>query len=252
MKREVLLFLLVMAGAHVLGACRPALAPPSNAPASAADNEGISSVRFALTSVPANVSCVRLSGQSGMRTVQVKASVTPGASARVTFAGLRPGSWVLDLEAFSQTCTNVSDPTLPTWASAAVTTTLGPGQNDLGFVLRPVADVKGSIDFISLTLTGPDGFGPVLIGNAETHTFTIKNVGKATSQITVTITGGIGNQFTATAPCPPLPANERCTGTVTFRPTFPGSTFAQLSVTGSPGGTVTASLLGTGTLGPFP
>jgi hypothetical protein len=184
--------------------------------------------------------------------MQVKASVTPGASAQVTFAGFLPGSWVLDLEAFPQTCTNVSNTTLSTWASASVTTTLGPGQNDLGFVLRPVADVKGSLDFISLTLTGPNGFGPVLIGNAETHPFTIKNVGKATSQITVTVTGGIGNQFTATAPCPTLPANAICTGTVTFQPIVTGTTFAQLAVTGSPGGTVTAPLLGTGTLGPFP
>jgi hypothetical protein len=252
MIRKGWLVLLVMVTAHALGACQPALAPPASAPARAADAEGLSAVRFALAPVPVNVSCVRLSGQSGARTVQLKASVTPGTSAQVTFTGLRPGSWVLDLEAFSQTCANVSDPTLPTWASAAVTTALGPGQNDLGFVLRPVADVKGSLDFVNLTLTGPSGFGLILIGNAETHPFTIKNVGKAPSQIAVTVMGGLGNQFTAAAPCPSLPANESCTGTVTFRPTFPGTTFAQLSVTGSPGGTVTASLLGTGTLGPSP
>src|SRR5262249_49092455 len=83
-------------------------------------------------------------------------------------------------------------------------------------------------------------------------TFTVKNVGKGAAQISVTVTGGIGNEFTATAPCPTLAVNATCTGTVTFRPTFPGTTFAQLSVTGSPGGTVTAPLLGTGPLGPFP
>ena len=252
MRREVRVFLLVVATAHVLGACQAALTPPSNAPAGAADGEGVSSVRLALAPVPANARCVRLGGQSGPRTVQIEAGVTPGTSAQVTFAGLRPGLWVLDLEAFSQTCPNVSSATLPTWAGAVVTTTLGPGRNDLTFVLRPVADVRGSIDFVTLTLTGPDGFGALLIGNQETHTFVIKNVGNTTAQITVAVTGGIGNQFTATAPCPTLPASESCTGTVTFQPIFQGTWFAQLSVTGSPGGTVTTGLLGTGTLGPFP
>jgi hypothetical protein len=252
MKREVLVFLLVVVTAQLFGACTPALAPPSDAPAPAADREGTSSVQLALAPVPTNVSCVRLGGESGPRTVQIKAAVTPGTNAQVTFAGLRPGLWVLDLEGFSQTCANVTATTLPTWASVTATTTLSPGRNDLGFVLRPTADVRMSIDFVSLTLTGPAGFGVLLIGNQDTHTFTIKNAGKTTSQITVAVTGGIGNQFTAAVPCPTLPANETCIGTVTFKPIFEGTWFAQLEVTGSPGGTVTTSVLGTGTLGPFP
>jgi hypothetical protein len=249
MKQKILVLLLVAAAAHSVGACTRALAPPASAPAS----EGVSSVGLALAApVPANVRCVRMGGQSGARTVEIEAAVTPGTNAQVTFAGLHPGLWTLVLEGFSQTCANVSGTTLPTWMSQTATTTLGPGRNDLGFVLRPAADVRGSIDFVSLTLTGPAGFGVLLIGNSETHNFTIKNAGAATSQITVAITGGIGNQFTATVPCPTLPAHESCVGTVTFHPTLPGTTFAQLSVTGSPGGTVTTTVIGTGTLGTFP
>jgi hypothetical protein len=253
MKLKILVFLLAAAAAPLLGACTTALTPPASAPASAAGSEGASSVGLALAApVPANVRCVRLRGQSGTRTVEIEAAVTPGTNAQVTFAGLHPGLWTLVLEGFSQTCANVSGATLPTWVSQTATTTLGPSRNDLGFVLRPAADVRGTIDFVSLTLTGPAGFGVLLIGNSETRSFTIRNAGTATSQITVAITGGIGNQFTATVPCPTLPASESCVGTVTFHPTFPGTTFAQLSVTGSPGGTVSTTVLGTGTLGTFP
>jgi hypothetical protein len=244
-------FLLIVVVAHGLGAGLPAPAPRSNALAGTAADEGLSSIHFALTAVPAQVNCVRLNGQSDGRTVQVKASVTPGASAPVTFAGLRPGSWVLDLEAFPQACPNVSATTLSTWASATATVTLGPGQTDLGFVLRPVAEVKGSIDFVTLTLTGPGNFSTPAPGS-QSLPFTIKNVGKTTSQIAVTVVGGVGTIFTATAPCLTLRANETCTGTVTFQVPIPGSWFAQLSVAGSPGGTVTAPLsgVGTGIIGP--
>jgi Abnormal spindle-like microcephaly-assoc'd, ASPM-SPD-2-Hydin len=242
---------LLLATAPLLTACAstPAPVPPAGA---AAPRDAVSAIRLAPAAVPANVRCVRLTGQSSGRTVPIEAPVSPGTNTPVTFAGFQPGAWILDLEGFSQLCANVVASTRPTWVSAPVTTTLSPGLNDLGFVLRPAADVRGAIDFVSLLLTGPTGFGVLLIGNSETHSFAVKNVGTAPSQITIAVTGGIGNQFTAAFPCATLAPNESCTGTVTFQPILTGTTFAQLSVTGSPGGTVTTTVIGTGSLGPFP
>ncbi len=91
-------------------------------------------------------------------------------------------------------------------------------------------------------------FGSVLITQTSSAaTFTVSNSGEATSgMITPVITGTNAADFTATNGCTTLAGGGTCIVTVTFHPTTAGTKSASLAVSGSPGGTVMAALLGVG------
>lgn len=96
-------------------------------------------------------------------------------------------------------------------------------------------------------------YGAIGVGAASAWTFTFVNATAApTGALSVSIGGADPTQFvTGADSCTGsmLSVNASCTVVVTFAPSSSGSKAAMLAVTGSPGGTVGASLLGSGASG---
>jgi hypothetical protein len=91
---------------------------------------------LAITAVPSDVTCVRLTAAGPGRTVTREVDVMPGAEVSEAFGGLPLGTVDFLGEAFSGACTAVTKATIPSWASDPV----------------PAAVVLGRIATISLTL----------------------------------------------------------------------------------------------------
>ena len=98
--------------------------------------------------------------------------------------------------------------------------------------------------------SGSQDFGSVLLGGMSSNTiFTITNTGGSPTGILAGSLGGTNaNQFTVTDNCTgmALAASGTCTMVVRFNPTVAGGKSASVSVNASPGGSVSASLSGTG------
>jgi hypothetical protein len=94
-------------------------------------------------------------------------------------------------------------------------------------------------------------YGTVVLGASSTdQSFAITNTGQAASgPFSVTVTGTDPADFIidANTCTSPLPAGSACSVNVDFTPTATGARKATLSVTATPGGTVTSSLQGSGT-----
>ncbi len=113
-------------------------------------------------------------------------------------------------------------------------------RNVMGNGLQP-----GALDIVQAS----HAFNPRLIdGTPTTATFTVKNTGQvATGTPMPSITGTAGAYAIASTTCnAPLAPNATCSVGVTFHPTTVGSKPATLVVTGSPGGSDSATLSGTG------
>lgn len=91
-------------------------------------------------------------------------------------------------------------------------------------------------------------FGSVVINtNSGAASFTVTNTGEATSgSITPVITGAAAADFTPTNGCTTLAGGGTCVITVVFHPASAGVKNANLVVSGSPGGSAMATLIGTG------
>ena len=94
-------------------------------------------------------------------------------------------------------------------------------------------------------------FGTVATGGTSTDaTFTVTNTGsQATGALAVTLGGAQANQFTKptdTCDTKTLAAGATCTIKVRFAPSAVGAATAAVTVTGTPGGTVTIPVGGTG------
>jgi hypothetical protein len=94
-------------------------------------------------------------------------------------------------------------------------------------------------------------FGNIQVGaNSTTTTLTVRNTGGVTSgTLTSTKGGSAPGEFIASADTcngQTLAPQATCTIMVSFNPTTSGSKFANFSVTGTPGGTVTSSVSGVG------
>src|SRR5438045_3173197 len=125
--------LLVLATALLASAaCTPAEQAPWPAdPAQAtapADSDELATVVLALTTVPADVKCVKVIVEAN-RTVTRTFDVTTGAAATLTVDALPVGPATLDEQTFNTACTSVTSSTKPTWvAQRPVPLTLVPGQ----------------------------------------------------------------------------------------------------------------------------
>ncbi|MBA3451585.1 MAG: choice-of-anchor D domain-containing protein, partial [Deltaproteobacteria bacterium] len=100
---------------------------------------------------------------------------------------------------------------------------------------------------LTMTPTTND-FGSVVINTTSgAASFTVTNTGEATSgSITPVVTGAAAADFTPTNGCTTLAGGGTCVVTVTFRPSSAGVKNANLVVSGSPGGSAMATLIGTG------
>lgn len=113
-------------------------------------------------------------------------------------------------------------------------------RNVMGNGLTP-----GALDIVQAS----HAFNPRLIdGTPTTATFTVRNTGQVpTGTPMPSITGTAGTYAIASTTCnAPLAPNATCSVGVTFHPTTVGSKPATLVVTGTPGGSDSATLSGTG------
>jgi hypothetical protein len=94
-------------------------------------------------------------------------------------------------------------------------------------------------------------YGTVVVGqNSASQSFAVTNTGQGTSgPVSVTVTGTNAADFVVDAnSCTgTLAAGDACSVSVHFAPAASGSRKATLSISATPGGTVTAALQGTGT-----
>ena len=89
------------------------------------------------------------------------------------------------------------------------------------------------------------GFASTLGDASAAQTFTIQNLGSATTGAISLVPGGASPaDFTASSNCTTLAAGATCTATVAFAPAAIGTRTATLAVAASPGGTTTVALSG--------
>jgi hypothetical protein len=222
------------------GACDGAL------PTDGADDVAIA--RFALTSVPSGLHCVRFTVDSGTTTSQQKFSLTGGSTAEITVGGLPPGPCKVVAEAFTQTCSSVNAGTAATWVSAPAMASLAPGEvSTVVITLKPDARLTGSLDFVSLTVAPTTlNTGSVVVGGSAIQALSVKNVGTATTGTLSAAIAGTTEFTIAGTTCATLAADATCSYQIRFQPTSPGSKTAILTITGAPGGSVGATLVGVG------
>ena len=200
-------------------------------------------VVLALTTVPADVKCVRVM-VAGSETVTRTFSVTPNNPATLMVTGLPLGPVVITEAAFDALCADIVANTVATWVSQApLMLTLNPGTPvSATIILRRPGGLNLSNDFqenLSLVIVpASKDFGSQALGTVgASQTFTVTNMGATTSpplSITLSNTadfalaGGTCNGAT-------LPAAAICTAVVTFTP---------VGMLGAKTGTVTISGMG--------
>lgn len=87
----------------------------------------VASVRLALISVPANVSCVRAKVKTSSQLVTRDVNLTPGAPSVFDLSGLPSGQVTFDMDAFSAPCAKLGKDSVPTWVADTQTVVLTTG-----------------------------------------------------------------------------------------------------------------------------
>jgi hypothetical protein len=233
-------------GALALGGCLPWAATSMPAPA-----DEVGSIVLTLTEAPGDVRCLRVSLDDGATRRLFPA--TPGESAMLTLDAVPAGPVRISEDALPVTCAAAAPDTAATWISErTVAATVVPGESTtVAIVLRPTGAVRVTNDFDGGALTispGTGDLGTAGIGTVSPPvTFTVRNAGtRATATLRAALMGSGAPEMTiASNSCGTLTPGATCTITVTMRPTTPGAKTATLTVSGSPGGTATAVLVGT-------
>ncbi|MFN0246792.1 MAG: choice-of-anchor D domain-containing protein [Kofleriaceae bacterium] len=151
-------------------------------------------------------------------------------------------------------------------ATCTVTLSFDPGSVGQKQAMLAVTAAPGGTVMASLAGTGilpgaltitpsTQSFGNIQVGaDSALTTLTVRNTGGVISGTLVTTKGGSApSEFVATTDTcngQTLAPNATCTLTVRFSPQTSGSKFANFSVTGNPGGTVTTAVNGNGLTGP--
>jgi hypothetical protein len=116
----------------------------------------------------------------------------------------------------------------------------------------PPTPTPASLSILPTTHNFTPGMPIALGGMTNPHTFTVTNSGGSPSgPLTTTITGANPMQFGITSQnCSgmPLAAFSTCFINARYQSALIGTQTATLTVTGAPGGTVTSSLSGSGTI----
>ena len=135
----------------------------------AGDDIGVA--RFALTAVPADVACIKVTA-NGTKTKKQNFDVTPGTATVLTMGGLPTGTVTFTADAFSVPCAMVTSTTPPSWVADPITTDVAAGVvTSLSLVMRQTGTVDISIDF------APPADSSGIAGGA-THTCAV-NAGSA-------------------------------------------------------------------------
>jgi len=118
-------------------------------PATGSSEEPVGMVALALTNVPTDARCLRLSSDVAGRRTALLANLTPGAASFNTiFGGLPIGSQSVWADIFNTACTSVTSATVATWISdpvAVVTTTTG--MPNITLIVRRPGSVGVGVDF---------------------------------------------------------------------------------------------------------
>jgi len=120
--------------------------------------QDVSVARLAITTVPADVNCLRITAV-GARTVIQQFDVTPGTSSSMLVTGLPTGDVVFTADAFAATCATAGDRTTANWVSDPVTLSVSTSEIvDLSVVLRRNGRIRVGVDFQDdVTATCTDG-----------------------------------------------------------------------------------------------
>jgi hypothetical protein len=112
-----------------------------------ADPEDIGVVRLELTSIPSDVSCLRLTA-TGARTVTQQFDVTPGSDASLLVTGLPTGTVTITAYAFAAACATAGDVTTANWFSDPQTLNVSTSDIvDLSLVMHRNGRVRVGVDF---------------------------------------------------------------------------------------------------------
>ena len=159
----------------------------------------------------------------------------------------------------SNTCTTLAQnatctikvsfsPVAPAGAKSATLSVTGAPGGTITSTLDGVAVPVGNI----LINPSSNAFADTVVGatSAASATFTVSNGGgTATGPLTVSVSGSNPNDFVKSADTcngTAVAAAATCTVTVSFKPSSAGAKAASIIVAGTPGGSVTAAVTGTG------
>ncbi len=111
--------------------------------------DDLGQVQVALTQVPTDARCLRLTANAPARQITRQVPLTVGAAAfTTTFGGLPVGALTVSGDVFGVACSNVGSSTVATWVSdpVSVTTTLG-GMPSVSLLMHRPGSVGVSVDF---------------------------------------------------------------------------------------------------------
>jgi hypothetical protein len=115
-------------------------------------------VVLAITAVPTDVTCVRLSATGQGRTVTREVDVTAGAEVNEAFGGLPLGTLQFLGEAFPGACTAVTKATIPTWVSEPAEAAIVLGRiASVALTLHRNGRAKVTLDFADESACQPLG-----------------------------------------------------------------------------------------------
>jgi Bacterial Ig-like domain (group 3) len=148
------------------------LAQMGCAPDPASSPDDVGAVRVAITTVPADVSCVSLTAAGASRTVTRLFDVSPGASSVLVLAGVPTGSVMFSGQAFAGACAMVQAGSVAGWSSDVVTVQVASGATaDVTLTMRRNGNANVHVDFqddtsvavpTTTTLTAP--VNPAVVG----------------------------------------------------------------------------------------
>jgi hypothetical protein len=210
-------------------------------------------VVLALTNVPTDVRCVRVTVTGGQTVVRLF-DVMPGQASNLALPGLPVGPVTVYEDAFNVACSDVTEATPATWVSEApASVTLVPGQQaSLTVTLRRAsglsitsdfADGTGALRFMPASLD----FGGVPGGQTsaamQVH---VTNAGGTQLTPIVSITGMRPGDFSiSSSSCMSLPPAQSCDVMVRFTPSGAGARDAVLTFT-TPGASAGVPMTGRG------
>ena len=212
----------------------------------AATGQGVDVVRTVGTSaqvlaLPATV--------VGAKSPEQSVLFTNGGNLPVTASGVTMTP--ADAYSFTHTCTGAIQP----GESCSAAVTFGPAARGAhNAVLSLQSDAANSPSSIPVTGAGLQGqlavstpafFGSVVMGQTSVQPVTITNAGDGPLSVTATAASDAAYTVDRSA-CATLAPSQSCIAPVTFAPSAPGASNAQLTVTGSAGTAVSAPLAGDG------
>jgi hypothetical protein len=217
-------------------------------------------LRIALSEVPPDVLCLQITLSDGLRRIVRQVGAATGTTLTTTQSRLPVGPVTIALDAFGESCTTVTDSSMPTWVSGVVNATL---VDSMPVMLSINLSRPGSAT-ITAVFPGDGGVPPAVAVSPAMHDFGSVAAGNSSAAFVFTVTNNAASPVTFTASASSAPTIFRidsntctssvapggsCTVGVRFAPVGVGLAQLPLTVQSSLGATGTSTLLGNGTAG---